>query len=279
MRKRSEGIRPQLDDKILLSWNCLMNTALSKAFAATGNENFRQLAIKNIQFLLHEFSKNEQTDFFHSWKNGIAKHPAFLDDYAFLIQSLIQLQEITGDTDYLLKAKEITDFVIDSFMEKDTGFFYYTSKSQTDILLHKKEVYDGAQPSGNSIMTDNLYRLSLYFDIPEWKGSAIKNLRSLSNAIIRYPSSFGIWASLLMEIVDGTSEIVIVNPEPKKLHISTLQAYIPHKIIMFSKEKNNSFPLLANKGPKNSDCIYLCRDYVCQKPVSTIKQLLAMVRS
>ena len=278
MKKRSERVRPQLDDKILLSWNCLMNTALCKAFAATGNDEFRQFAVKNIQFLLREFSSENEGEFFHSWKNEMAKHPAFLDDYAFLIQSLIQLQEITGESTYLIKAKQIAEFVIENFLEKDTGFFFYTSKSQTDILLRKKEVYDGAQPSGNSIMTDNLYRLSLYFDIPEWKSNAVKTISSLSNAIIRYPTSFGVWACLLLEIVDGTSEIAILNPDPKKLHINAIKAYIPHKILMASKSEDKNFPLLFAKKPDHLKSIYLCKNYACQKPVSTIEELLALIK-
>lgn len=278
MKRRSERMRPQLDDKILLNWNCLMITALCKAFAATGNEDFRQLAIQNIRFLLKEFSKNGQIEFFHSWKNEMAKHPAFLDDYAFLIQSLIHLQEITGKSEYLLKAKQIAEFTIENFLEKETGFFFYTSKSQTDVLLHKKEVYDGAQPSGNSVMTDNLYRLSLYFDIPEWKENSIKTISSLRNAIIRYPTSFGVWACLLMEIVDGTSEIAILNTNPKELHINVIKAYIPHKIVMVSKEEDSNFPLLSARKPTQSDSIYLCKNYVCQKPVSTVKQLLGLIR-
>ena len=104
LQKRSNRVRPQTDDKILLGWNALMNTALSKAFAATGNESFKLLAVDNMKFLLEKFRKDERS-FFHSWKNDIAKQPAFLDDYAFLIQALIFLQEITGDTNYFIPEK------------------------------------------------------------------------------------------------------------------------------------------------------------------------------
>jgi uncharacterized protein YyaL (SSP411 family) len=278
LEKRSERIRPQLDDKILLSWNCLMNTALSKAFAATGKDSYRQLAIRNMQFLLTEFPNNKSGEFLHTWKNGMAKHPAFLDDYAYLIQALIQLQEITGDTNYLNRAKEITEVVIKNFVEQSTGLFYYTSVRQSDILLRKKEVYDGAIPSGNAIMAENLYRLSLYFDIPEWKGNVVNTVRSFENAVIRYPTSFGAWACLLQELVEGTAEIAIVSTDPENLHARVLQAYIPFKILMCSRAENSSFPLLTGKNPKHSENLYLCRKYSCQKPVSTVEQLVALLR-
>ncbi len=278
LAKRSERIRPQLDDKILLSWNCLMNAALSQAFAATGNHHYRQLAIKNMQFLLKSFSGKEQKDFFHTCTKGVAKHPAFLDDYAYLIQALIQLQEITCDKGYLNKAKELTEYAVENFIEEETGFFFYTSSGQSDILLRKKEVYDGAQPSGNSIMADNLYRLALYFDIPKWKEIAITVVSSLGNAIVRYPSSFGVWACLLQEIIGGTSEIAIVNPNPDDLHLSILNEYIPHKILMTTTIPDNSFPLLVGKNPAESESIYLCSNYACHKPVSSVEQLLKLIR-
>lgn len=275
---RNKRIRPQLDDKVLLSWNCLMNTALSKAFAATGNSRYRELAVRNMNFLLAKFSENNQSNFFHSWKNGMTKHPAFLDDYAYLIQSLIQLQMITADTNYLTRAKEITELVLENFKEEDTGFFYYTSVNQKDILLRKKEVYDGAQPSGNAIMNENLYQLSVYFDIPEWKDIVLKTVMTLSNAIIRYPTSFGVWACLLLEIVDGTSEIAVVNYSPEDLQIKVLHEYIPHKVMMCWATGSASFPLLKGKDPKHEENLYLCRNYECQKPVSTVNQLLSLIR-
>ena len=98
-----------MDDKIILGWNALMNTACSKAFAATGNEAYRKLAIENMEFLLANFALHNSDEFYHTWKNGQPKFPAFLDDYAFLIQALIHLQEITAETHWLLKAKTITE--------------------------------------------------------------------------------------------------------------------------------------------------------------------------
>lgn len=140
--QRNKRTRPLLDDKIILGWNALMNTACSKAFGATGKEQYRKLAIENMQFLLNNFKEKEGDGFHHTWKNDTAKYPAFLDDYAFLIQALIYLQEITADTTWLAKARTITAFVIENFSEEDTGFFFYTPREQTDVIVRKKEVYD-----------------------------------------------------------------------------------------------------------------------------------------
>lgn len=283
LEERGKRIRPQLDDKILLGWNALMNAALGKAFAATGNEEYRELALKNMQFLLEKFKSNHDASFYHTWKNGSAKHPAFLDDYAYLIQALILMQEITTDTEYLEKAKEITEYVIENFGEggggQDHGFFFYTHKDQSDVLVRKKEVYDGAQPSGNAVMADNLYRLSIYFDLPAWKEKSLVMAASLGETITRYPASFGVWANLLGEIVFGTGEIAIVGTRPLELHKQVLSAYIPFKILMCSGLEGSQFPLLYDKKKGDPALIYLCRNFTCQKPVTSVNNLLALLRS
>ena len=277
LEKRSERVRPQTDDKILLGWNALMNTALSKAFGATGNENFRQLAIDNMQFLLEKFAKKNATEYFHTWKNDTAKQPAFLDDYAFLIQALVQLQEITGNTDYLEKAQVLLEHVVADFSDTASDFFFYTNKNQEDIVVRKKEVYDGAQPSGNAVMADNMYRLGLYFDKPEWREKSIRMINSLGNAIVRFPTSFGVWANLLLELTSGVNEIAVISSHLQPILSQVLKEYIPHKIIMASAEGSNSFPLLRGKEGTET-ALYLCRNYTCEKPVSTITELMVIIR-
>ncbi len=277
LEKRTGRIRPLLDDKILLGWNALMNSACSKAFAATGNERYKQLAIDNMYFLLNHFAAKKQNEFYHTWKNDIAKYPAFLDDYAYLIQALIHLHEITADTNWLVKAKNITSFAIENFSEKDTGFFFFTSESQTDVIVRKKEVYDGAVPSGNAVMAYNLYQLSIFFDLPEWKQRSLNMAASLGNAITRYPSSFGIWCSLLQEIVTGTSEIVVVGGNFQVIQQEIINYYLPHKVLMASIGPIPGFPLLAGKSGGERTTIYLCRSYTCLNPVFSAKELISLI--
>jgi len=278
LEKRNERIRPQTDDKILLGWNALMNTALSKAFAATGNEIYKKLAVDNMQFLLSKFFKNNTAEYFHSWKNDIAKQPAFLDDHAFLIQALIKLQEITGDTNYLEKARMVTEHVLENFNDPTTNFFFYTNTNQTDVVVRKKEIYDGAQPSGNAVMADNLFRLGLYFDKSDWKEKGFRMISSLGNAIVRYPTSFGSWACSLLEISIGANEIVIISEEPQHILTQVLKEYIPHKIIMAAADGSNSFPLLSGKEKSKETALYLCRNYTCENPVSLISALIDLIR-
>lgn len=276
LKKRSERIRPMLDDKIILGWNALMNTACCKAFEATGENAYKQLAIDNMHFLLQKFTVQEENSFHHTWKNDKAKYPAFLDDYAFLIQALLNLQQITADIKWLMKAKSIMEFVIEHFSEEGTGFFFYTPASQQDVIVRKKEVYDGAIPSGNSVMAYNLHHLSLFFDRKEWEKRSFDMVSSLSKAIGRYPTSFGNWGCLLQEIITGTHEIAIVGKNYYDLQKEVLINYLPHKILMAAEAGNPAFPLLREKAPFKAS-IYLCRNYTCQLPVFSAKELILLI--
>ena len=279
LAERDRRIRPLLDDKIILGWNALMNSACSKAFIATGNPEYRQLAVDNMVFLMEKFRAGQPGEFHHTWKNGEAKYPAFLDDYAFLVQALIQLQEVTGNTDWLLKAKEITEYVVANFSETGTGFFYFTKKDQADVIIRKKEVYDGAVPSGNSVMAYNLYQLSMFFDKREWRERSQDMVLSLGPVVCKYPASFGVWVCLLQEMVTGSLEVAIVGDKYEEIRTDFFNQYLPHRVLMSSAVENQEFPLLANKLQYEKTLIYLCKDFVCQQPVESITRFMSLINS
>jgi uncharacterized protein YyaL (SSP411 family) len=271
---RAKRARPATDDKIILGWNALMNAACSKAFEVTGEEKYKELAIANMRFLLKYFSGGQPGEMFHVWKDNVAKYPAFLDDYAFLIDALCRLYEITADLQWLEKARGFTEFVIEHFSEKGTGFFYFSADYQEDLIARKKEIYDGATPSGNAVMASNLYRLFFWFGNRDWYRRAEKMLDAPGKVIVAYPASFGNWACLLLQFISGTNEIVIVGKESEKLLKELSAIYLPHKVLMSAGQADETYPLLAGKGKKNNTLIYLCKEFQCRRPVSSIKALL-----
>ncbi|MDB5210615.1 MAG: thymidylate kinase [Sediminibacterium sp.] len=277
MQYRSKRIRPLLDDKILLGWNALLNTAYSKAYAALGDDAYKEMAIRNMAFLEAKLS-NADGSWYHTYKNE-ARIPAFLDDYAYLIQSYIHLQEITGSGDYLLKAQKLTHWVIEHFEESATGFFYYTNREQADVIVRKKEVYDGAVPSGNAVMAHNLLYLSIVFDDRIWGERCRSMISSLSKAIIKYPGSFGVWALAQQLITKGIVEIAITGQQAKTFLCPVLRKFLPNKILQAEETNSSLFPLLAGKtgGEQGRTTFYLCKNYACKAPFYTIEQLLANV--
>jgi uncharacterized protein YyaL (SSP411 family) len=298
MSKRALRIRPALDNKILLGWNSLMITACCKAFSALGDENYRDLAIKTIDFLEKNMKGEGIYHFYHSYKKdygstspaesraGVRRRageyygiPAFLDDYACLIDAYIQLQEVTGDPTYLIRAKELADWVITNFSEEDTGYFYYTHAAQDDLIVRKREIYDGATPSGNSTMAGNLWYLGTVFDLDEWKQRAVKNTAGLKELISGYPGSFGIWATLINAATYQLYEIVLAGSQNEKKHLDFLKMGIPNRVFQVTSATHPDLPLLRNKPVSGPTLFFLCRDYSCQQPVKEVAELVGLIKN
>ena len=276
LEKRNARIRPALDDKILLGWNALMNIACCKAYAATSQSAYKDLAVKNIAFLENSFV-NDKGEWMHTYKNGIARYPAFLDDYAYLISAYIYLQEITGNPEYLYKAKKLVQIAEENFLEESIGFFFFTSKVQKDVIVRKKEVHDGATPSGNSTMAINLHYLGIIFDEPKWIEHSRDLVRQLENAVTRYPGSFGNWACLLQQHVYGVPEIAITGDTSFDILPEILKEYIPFKVIQAAIVPIKEFPLLQGKSFEKTSLIYVCKNYSCKKPTGNIKEIKSLL--
>ena len=276
---RSGRIRPALDDKILLGWNALMNIACSKAYGALGIEKYKDWAVANMNYCWQRLKGENIYFFYHSYKAGQAKYPAFLDDYAGVIAALLQLQEITGDTDYLIKAKEVMEYVLPNFSEEGTGFFYFTHRDQKDLIVRKKEIYDGAVPSGNSLMAFNLAYMSIIFDKPDWMARATQMSASLQRPVTSYPGSFGIWATLYQAITYLIPEIVITGKRPENARKELLERPIPYRVFQSAKEENTHFPLLSGRPIEDFPLLFLCKDYSCQLPVNEVDTLVGLLKN
>ena len=274
---RQQRVRPQLDDKIILGWNALMIIACCKAFAALGDDEFLRIAENNILFLQKKIYKEGTWQ--HSWKEGKCNHTAFLDDYAYLIQAYIQLQEVTGNGDYLLRAKELADYVLKHFTADSSPMLYYTPDYQQDIVVRKTEMYDGAMPSGNAVMAVCLHYLSLIFDKQEWKFKSQNMLQSIAPALIKYPTSFGVWAMAYAEAARETNEIIIAGDKSVDFLRQLQKHFIANKVIQTTatKSEDERFILLKNRIQPNQTILYVCKEGVCKQPVQDVESALALL--
>ena len=273
--QRQNRIKPSLDDKIILGWNALMLQSIAKAAVVLKEPVYEKMAVSNFLFLQKNLvSVTDSSALVHTYKNGVSKYPAFLDDYAYMIAALLQLYKTSCTESYLLTARDYCSYVIDNFSDEESCFFYFTHRDQKDIIVRKKEIYDGATPSGNSVMAENLLLLSIVFDIPAWRSRHNKMLNILSASIIKYPGSFGIWASLLLHQVMGINEIAVIGPDFSGIANDVLLNYIPNMVIMSSAVGNESFPLLAHKSSHEQNNIYLCKNQSCLAPFLSTSSLL-----
>jgi uncharacterized protein len=276
--QRDKRTKPLLDDKVILGWSALMITALCKAAGALNSETYRQMATTAFTSLWKIFKvDNNSVAMHHTASNGIAKYPAFLDDYSYLIKACIGLQEITSDTNYLNIANQLCHYVIDNFSETSNGFFFYTHKNQTDVIIRKKEVYDGAVPSGNSIMVQNLFYLATIYNNNNFALVANNMLSKLSGAIIKYPTSFGIWASSILGGFFAADEITIIGVNYLEMRNQLLEQYLPSRILMSNDVEDDSFAMLVGKTTNSKTLIYHCKNKTCHEPLQSVDKLLRLL--
>ena len=273
---RSVRIRPALDHKVILGWNAMLVVGFCKINAATGNELYKKAAIKCIDWLEENLYHKEEHHFYHSIANGIPKAHAFLDDYANLIQAYIHLQQMTGETSYLFKAKKWMDYVLLNFIDEDGLYFYYTASYQKDVIIRKKESYDGAQPSGNALICSGLFYLGHVFDQTLWILHAEKMIQSMRPSLLQYPSSFGFWAQSFYQMSTGMIELVGVGPTVYE-SLPTLNAvFLPHAIRILSQDEEAQIPLLKDKKYTDNQ-YFICKNNTCSTPVSNIDGILANI--
>ncbi len=275
---RSQRVWPSLDDKLLLDWNALMCSAHARAYSALGVESFRETAVRNLDFLLKKFVQPDGVSLFHTYKAGRAQYDAFLDDYAYLIEALLEVAEITFETSHILQAGRYIDFVFENFLDPTDKMFYFTSAKQKDVLMRRKDLFDSATPSGNSTMVRNLQRAGILLGREDWLRHASDMLISLRDSLERYPSSFSQWAGSVMGEVFGYAEIAVTGENLEKLAKEINKEFLPQKVLMASEVASADFPLLVGKSQGDDTLVYLCQNYACQQPVSTIDAFRLLVK-
>ncbi len=271
-KARSGRIRPGLDDKILINWNALMASAYAKAYAALGHEKYREAAVGNIEYLVDIFRQSKKSwELHHTYKDGKSQHLAFLEDYAYLIEALINVYEISFEEDFLEMADEMTEYVFDNYYDPASRLFYFTAVQQKDILLRSKEIYDGATPSGNGTMAGNLHRLGIITGKKKYTQAAVAMLNNTKSLILQYAPSFGKWANALVDFAYPIHEIAVVGKKANQLARDISALFIPNKLVMATVKENDKFPLLIDKTGNGGTLIYVCRNYACKLPVSDME--------
>ncbi|NJL76235.1 MAG: thioredoxin domain-containing protein [Saprospiraceae bacterium] len=276
---RNQRIYPGLDDKILLDWNALMCAAFAQAYQTLGTPIYKEIAQRNIDFLLTKLKQSDTIALFHTYKNGQAQYDAFLNDYAFLIDALLEVYHITFETKYLDKALLYNDFVLVHFFDDQKNAFYFTSAQQQDIIMRKIDLYDSALPSGNSTMVHNLQRLSILFDQPTYRNLAASMLMNVQSSVEQYASSFSLWAMAIMNEVHAIPEIAILGNNAFEMAMSMQRHFLPNKVLMISTTENDNYPLLKGKPLDTTTQIYICKNYACQQPVEHVSEALKNVYS
>lgn len=277
LEKRGERVRPQTDDKILTSWNALMANGLINAYRVFGDNGFLSMAQKNIDFLLKNLQA-KNGGLYRNYKNGIATIPAFLDDYAFLISTLINYYQVSFDESYLQKADSLSRYVETHFLDKTSEMFFYTDDQYSNLIARKMEVSDNVIPSSNSEMAKNLLLLSLYLERNEYEDQAVQMVKNVLDDIQKNPGYYSNWAQAMVLQIRPPYEVAIVGNDWQQKLSELQKNYLPN-IIYLGGDKEGDLPLLESKLVEGKTMIYVCENKTCQRPVEEVTEALKQIKT
>jgi hypothetical protein len=284
---REDRSRPALDDKILTDWNGLFIAALSQAAGVFGNEHYLTAARRAMQFIVTRL-RAPGGGLLHRYRDDEPAIPGFGDDYAFTIKGLLELYESTFEAGYLLTAIELNTWFTAHFHDTARGGFFTTSDSAEILLVKKKEIYDGAIPSCNSIAFENLVRLAHLTGDAVYEQLASELSRTFAAPVNQSPSAHAWFLCALDSAIGPVHDVVIVgerDDEVTKAMINGLrEQYLPHVLIVL-KQLNEDDHLLSGLAPFTKDLnspggkttAYVCTGHTCALPVTGIRQLLELL--
>lgn len=272
--QREKRPKPLLDDKMILGWNAMMNTAYTKAYRATQKNTYLAAAERNMQFLLSQFRHPHNGGLYHNYTNGKAANYALLDDYALLIESLLSLYTATFNPTYIEQATQYTDYVLRYFDAPNAPLFFYTHADQSDLIGRKTEYYDNATPSGNSTMAHNLLQLYRLTHHAPYEQRALRLLRAMQPAATRYTNSFGRWASALLSLSCPPPEINVVGKQALSLAQSINALFIPNATITANAAPNEQNP---QHYDEQETLIYVCQNQQCALPTANFVDFIKLL--
>jgi uncharacterized protein YyaL (SSP411 family) len=209
---RSKRAFPRRDDKVLASWNGLMISALAHAGQELEEPRYTKAATKAADFLLKNLVKEK--DLQRSWRQGEAKLPGYLDDYAFVIDGLLELHEATEEGRWLTQARQLTDLMLAEFEDQPGGGFFFTSAKHEELLIRSKNLSGGGNlPSGNGVAALALLRLGKLTGEEKYTQAARKTLESLADLMARTPGASDTLILATATLLDETTPIVVSNAD------------------------------------------------------------------
>ena len=284
---RKKRIHPIKDDKILTDWNGLMIAAFTKAGVAFQSNQYIETAEKSAQFIFKNLT-DENGRLKKRYRKGKSGLDAHLDDYAFFIWGLLELYEATFDVQYLERAIQLSEIMVDEFWNESSGGFFMGSDKTERLIVRAMTGYDGAIPSGNSIATMNLLKLTRLTGEIKWAKMADKTFKVFSNEINRAPTGYISMMTAFLFESDHPKEIVVVGSGSNPKTIAALNRiktrYNPSKVLLF-KNTDDAKPQLSSlakwtttqKPINDKTTFYVCQYFACKTPTTNIEQAFKFI--
>ncbi len=280
---RAQRIPPGLDDKILTSWNGMMLASLAEAARVLDREDYLQAARRGGEFLLDKLV-SAAGRLLRSYKDSHSKLNAYLEDYANLIDALLELYQSTYEDRWFVEARRLADVVLQRFPADDGGF-YDTSDDHEKLIVRPRNLQDNVTPSGNAMMAKQLLRLVAYTGDARYDEAARGVLRKLSDAMAQYPQAFAESLNVLDMLVAGIAEVAIIGEMTSKSMTEILSSlrkpYLPNLITAYAAQDvalHPAIPLLNHRVKRDGKTtVYVCRKFTCNTPVNSAAEMAALL--
>ena len=271
---RERRVKPDRDEKVITAWNGLMLSSFAEAGVILDRPDYTGAARRNAEFVLAHLRRDGLL--LRTYKNGVAKFNAYLEDYAFFIEGLVTLYETTGEFGWLNEALALTDRMIEEFWDEENGGFFFTGKSHENLIVRSKDYFDNATPSGNSVAAALLLRLGVLSGKDQYRNLSIAVFREAAETARRFPSGFGYLLSAIDFLLSTPKEVAIVGRDSadiQPLLSEVWRRYVPNKVVapgfVEATAKAAQLPLLQDR-PMLEDraTAYVCEHYTCKQPVT-----------
>jgi uncharacterized protein YyaL (SSP411 family) len=278
LKERHRRVRPGLDDKVLVDWNALTISSLTKAYQITGQVLYLEAAQKATQFI--ESHMTCKGHLYHLWRKALGETPGFLEDYANYILALIDLYECDFKVAWLQKAKGLLEKMIELFWDSKNRAFYTTSLEHRSPLVRKKEFSDNMTPAGNAQAAIALLKLGCYYDNSKYQQMAVNILSKQAAMMQKMPRWYGTMLCAADHYLSSMQQIVLFgNPSDQKTR-ELLQviydAYLPHKVFALCNEGSEELPMNRGKAALPGQ-VLVCYQGHCYPPISDLEQLRSLL--
>jgi uncharacterized protein YyaL (SSP411 family) len=277
---REYRAHPARDDKVLAAWNGMMIAALAEGYRTLGDHRYLDAAKKAANFAMA--THWDGNALYRSFKDGIPRFNAYLEDYALLANAMLSVYEAGLDPEYLNYARMLMETVLDRFEDKEHGGFFFTSDDHERLISRSKPAFDGSTPSGNSSAVMALLRLYAYTNEDRYLKSADQTLCLFAPMMERQPFAF----AHMLETVDlyerGATEIAVIGEPHADGFNQWLTGlggiYIPNLALFSaapgSTEKLDLPEALRGKPAMGEITAYVCRGRTCSPPLTQFEDLM-----
>ena len=284
-REREKRVKPGRDEKILTAWNGMMLESFAEASVVLDRADYRKIAERNARFILDRLHRDGLL--LHTYKDGVAKYHAYLDDYAQAASAMVTLYEATGSIEWLEEALRLTELMVEEFWDEEDGGFFFTGASGERLIVRTKDFTDNATPSGNSVAAEFLLRLALLTERDDLRRKAVAVFRLVREQVERYPSAFGYLLGALDFYLSTPKEIVLIGEseaaDTRALAREVWRRFMPNKVVAQAASKADEplsrlVPLLRDRSALESRATaYVCENYSCRQPMTTPEELAAQL--